>query len=710
MARFCFFPILLACLTAAGATNDTDFTVEEGPDWVAFDYLRDIEPGSALDFSSVVPTDAPAGRHGWLKAVGDHFEFEGLPGRSQRFYGINLCMSLNYPSHDEAETMITRFRRIGYNAIRIHHHDKGSVENSKDGLTLNAANMDRLDYLIATAVSNGLYVTTDLYVSRSVKWRQIGIDRDGFVNSQGYKTLTVLHEPAFRDWQTHASNFLFHVNAYTGRRYVDEPALALLVTVNENWMSVGWKHVKDVPECDPPYQRWKAGKIARYGDGFMSGSLKPSFDRLDPWKDNAATSLFFAEMEAAAHERRARWLREIGVKTPLSAGNHGPDNAPNQMVRARCYDYVDDHSYEDHPTYLNKVHRYQLPKKCANRDFLDPDAFNALSMNRKAFSRVAGKPFVSSEWNCCGPSEYRQVGGLYGGALFAAQDWGGVWRFAYAHNLKHLADQPREPGAFDVSADPIMVAQERQIAALYLRRDLGVLSARVNFVVDDAALTPPPDPSARNPLASVPAQPRRKENLMFAARVSCGTERLAGAENFRLFDYARSDRPVPFADGRDGGAVVTDFSNRVFAVATARTCGIAGATGTVRRAGALAARIVRARAAVSAIALDGRPLESSGRILVSHLTDAKGRGAQFTRTADGLIHRSSGDGTILLRNGEAEIALRAASGSWKAYALASTGARRFEVPVRFENGLLHFTARVRGTDGRAVMEYEIARD
>ncbi len=66
-----------------------------GADWVPLVPEPDIVPGSALDFSSLCGRDAPAGKHGRVVARGPHFEFEGMPGVPQRFYGVNLCFTAN---------------------------------------------------------------------------------------------------------------------------------------------------------------------------------------------------------------------------------------------------------------------------------------------------------------------------------------------------------------------------------------------------------------------------------------------------------------------------------------------------------------------------------------------------------------------------------------------------------------------------------------
>ena len=70
--------------------------ISAGKEWIPLDYCRDIEPGSALDFSGMGFADAPAGKYGWLKNAGGRFEFEKLPGKGQRFYGVNLVGTANF--------------------------------------------------------------------------------------------------------------------------------------------------------------------------------------------------------------------------------------------------------------------------------------------------------------------------------------------------------------------------------------------------------------------------------------------------------------------------------------------------------------------------------------------------------------------------------------------------------------------------------------
>ena len=86
-----------------------------GEDW--------IEPGSALDFSGVVPHHEPAGKFGRVVVVGDHFELEDRPGEEIRFCGANIVHNANIPDPESADRFAANLARLGYNAVRIHHHD-----------------------------------------------------------------------------------------------------------------------------------------------------------------------------------------------------------------------------------------------------------------------------------------------------------------------------------------------------------------------------------------------------------------------------------------------------------------------------------------------------------------------------------------------------------------------------------------------------------
>ena len=143
--------------------------------WVPFNPTAEVRVGSALDFSSVCGRVSPAGMHGRLMVAGDHFEFEKLRGIPQKFYGVNLCFSACYPkTEQDAETLAQRLAAVGYNAVRIHHHDRDLVYGSADGTHINPVQLDRIDRMFAVLKKAGFLISTDLYVSRNVPGREIG--------------------------------------------------------------------------------------------------------------------------------------------------------------------------------------------------------------------------------------------------------------------------------------------------------------------------------------------------------------------------------------------------------------------------------------------------------------------------------------------------------------------------------------------------------
>ena len=465
-------PMVVAALAASlFAAEKEPYVIKAGEDWIPISEHRDIIEGSALDLSGIATSGAPAGKYGWIRNVNGHFEFENLPGRPQRFFGVNLCFSANFPDHELADILVRRLRRLGYNAIRIHHHDAGTIGKNKDGVTLDPDAMDRLDYLVAAAIREGLYITTDLFVSRSsvVKWRDIGVDRDGCIYHEVFKALCAVHEPAFQNWAAYAKNFLEHENKYTGRRYKDEPALSLIALVNEGGFFMGWgSGTRKNPSVVASWRNWLRRK--RAADPSFAPGISDKMPPESCWSGKAHKyyEQWCAELETNMVSRMKTHLRSFGVKALLTNDNNGPHYVARHGM-AGDYDYIDDHFYVDHPTFPKQ--RWRLPSKCPNK--------NPLLGNKpivpidSKFPKVEGKPFTITEWNFAGPGRYRGIGGILTGAAAALRDIDGLWRFAYAHSCEGLLDEDvRTPGYFDLASDPLSLASERASLFLFMRGDI----------------------------------------------------------------------------------------------------------------------------------------------------------------------------------------------------------------------------------------------
>ncbi|MBQ6339177.1 MAG: hypothetical protein IJI36_08540, partial [Kiritimatiellae bacterium] len=149
-----------------------------------------------------------------------------------------------------------------------------------------------------------------------------------------------------------------------------------------------------------------------------------------------------------------------------------------------------------------------------------------------------------------------------------------------------------------------------------------------------------------------------------------------------------------------------DREKGAFTIDTPRTCGGFAPEGTII-AGPLVASLGGTAATVWASSLDGAPVASSRRILLTHLTDVQGEGAKFADPEKTILLRF-GKGS-LVRNGTARIARALADpAAYAVYELETSGKRLGTVSAEAKDGKLTFTAAVDGPHG-ARMLYEIAR-
>ncbi len=239
--------------------HDSELTLTAGRDWIPLKTMLDIEPGSALDFSNQNLAEAPAGKYGRVICRDDgQFVFENERNTPRRFYGVNFCFGAQYLTHEQADTVADRLARIGYNAVRIHHYEGLLTEGQADSTQLNEKRLEQLDYFLAALGKRGIYITTDLFVSRPIKFSDIGIDKPGFVPGDDFKIMVPVVPKAFENWKKFARALLEHVNPYTQKRYADDPALAWLSMINEGCFGNFTEGMKHFPEWKTLWNQWLA--------------------------------------------------------------------------------------------------------------------------------------------------------------------------------------------------------------------------------------------------------------------------------------------------------------------------------------------------------------------------------------------------------------------------------------------------------------------
>ena len=123
----------------------------------------------------------------------------------------------------------------------------------------------------------------------------------------------------------------------------------------------------------------------------------------------------------------------------------------------------------------------------------------------------------------------------------------------------------------------------------------------------------------------------------------------------------------------------------------------------------LAAKLKGARAAVWVTSLTDAPVASSKRLLLTHLTEMQTEGTLFADSRCDLMMRR-GNGPDLVRNGSAVIELAVEKpSSFKVFTLGSDGMRSVRIPTDVKDGVLTFSAEVRGSKNAQYL-YELVRE
>jgi len=692
-------------MTMRGIANllqNGSYVVQASDDWVPVRDTTAVKADSALDFSAAGWIDAPAGKHGCVIRKGDHFEFAGRPGVKQRFYGVNLCFSANYMSAADAEELATRLSRLGYNALRIHHYER-ELCDQKDGTTIRPEKMAELDNLLNACIRHGIYLTTDLFVSRDIPWRSCGIDRDGRVPMQEYKELVLFHEGAFRNYLDFSRQLLGHVNPGTGRRWADEPAFAFLALVNEgNPGNYGYGFMKNLPEAKTAWGKWLAAHKAKEPRTYANITDKVPDNCRENSPQNCAYSLFLADVEISFAKRMTAFIREE-IKSQVLLTDHSGWNNPIHYQLARThYDYVDDHFYVDHPEFLERS--WNLPSKCPNAN---PVCGSNIGFEAVARHRLLDRPFTLTEFNYSGPGQFRGVGGMMPGAQAALQEYDGIWRFAWSHSADGLLTS-RPISYFDVANDPLQRATERAVTMLYMRGDMKPLSGKHAVVLPEKALRIDfrcgPHPDVRDMWYGWFAR--------FGTLVAEAMPAEASSGGIFPEIYSRtSDDYRKWAEGRrpGDGQVVVNRKSRLFGVNTPRTVGFFAEAG-MRTIGPLAAKLDgKVPAAVWVSALDDLPVASSRRLLFTHVADVQDEGTVYADATKKVLLKW-GRLPHLMRRSAVEVTLKFVDTKpCKIYALSADGTRRAKVKVVQNGGEVSFVANTARDPAEATCHYEILR-
>lgn len=249
---------LLAAACALGLSALSASSAELFPFVLPWD---DASP-SVTNLSGLL--DKPAGAKGFVTARDGHL-FAGE--KRLRIFGVNMAFGGNFPTHADAEKVAARMAKFGINCVRFHHMDTATAPTGilqKDRRTLDSEALDRLDYFIAQLKKNGIYANLNLHVGNAYP------DMPKWEGGSGYfKGVDNFFPPMIEQQRNYARALLTHVNPFTGKAYIDEPAVALIEINNENGLVMEWNGgaFENLPD---PYaaelrKQWNEWLTKKYG-------------------------------------------------------------------------------------------------------------------------------------------------------------------------------------------------------------------------------------------------------------------------------------------------------------------------------------------------------------------------------------------------------------------------------------------------------------
>lgn len=664
---------------------------------------------SALDLSRFL--DAPAGKNGHVRVANGHFV--KADGSRLRLWGVNIASTSCFPPKDQAPKIAQDLARLGFNVARFHHLDADWGEciflrETNNTRVLDLTSFDKLDFFVSELKKRGIYSSFTMSVHRKFKegdevrdYKLLGIGKGAtFFNP---RLIELQHE--------FTRNFLTHKNPYTGNEYRYEPAVLSVEMVNENSLLEAWCQWRLVGRDDKPGETWSpipvsyGNELTEQYNAWLSKKRSPEqmtllraeaktdalIPRLTPAEFTNASHLrfhseaeFLCNVESNFFAGMKQLIRgDLGAKCLLlGSGDHNDGFAAYAHVRNMMqFDLVDGHGYWEHPD-IGKV------TKIKNTPMVNDPLESTFT--QFARSPVAGYPFTIAEVNHPFPHDYAAEGYVTLAAYALLHDWDGIIWFDWEQGRMAPKDVGiRRNGWFDVSQDPVKLAQLTAAGLMWHRRD--VAKAKETIVRKYS----PDEMVEAMRLVGWKHRPFFKTGFDLTTPLKHATRWEVALDNSAPSSSSQTptQRQAPGAIASDTGELHwlgADKKEGVVKITTPATHSLIGfASASGAQTPHLALNISNAFCAVTLTSLTSSDIASSSKLLLVATTGAaKNTGQRF-----------EADGKTLAEWGQGPIQIEPITGSLQLRGLSEARAAR-AVPLSPEGRMLEADAvALKGGDG-----------
>ncbi len=389
-----------------------------------------------------------------------------------RYWGTNITASALFTTpRDVVQQQAKRMAALGYNLVRIHHHDSawvnpnifGDRKTVTDTQTLSADSLDKLDWWIKSLKDEGISVWLDLHVGRPVfqddgiyGFNELAKGKDK-AEVKGFNYVNITIQQAMRRFN---EQYVTHRNRYTNIAYKDEPAIIGILITNENDITHHFGNAmlndKGVPLHNKLYMN--------AANSFSQQQKLPEQKTWRSWEPGPS-KIFLNDLEHRFDVDIINHLHNLGVKQPLATTNTWGNNPLFSLPALTTGDIIDAHAYGTPG---------QLEKSPIWSDHLG---------HWIAAAQVVGMPLTATEWNAGSfPAYDRHTLPLMIAAMASHQGWRALMHYAYSQEAPRNQGTPSNWHSYN---DPSLLPMLSAAGLMYRRGD--VREATTTYVYDPGA-------------------------------------------------------------------------------------------------------------------------------------------------------------------------------------------------------------------------------
>ena len=642
----------------------------ENRGWFAFEPGSDkFDAAGGFDLRSL--NEKVAGEGGFIAVKGSQF-IHSATGEPVRFWAVNG------PPHELKDRVQLRqlarlLAKYGVNMVRIH----GGLYD--DNGTFQPEEVERRLTVVEAMKEEGIYSHLSIYFPLWLNPKPDNPWLKGYNGQQHPFAALYFNQDFQQQYQGWWKAMLLTPNKTTGKRLIDEPALAGVEIINEDSYFFWTFNTDAVP--DPQLQiietqfaawltreygsleaalaRWQGLKTPRDNPAAGRIGFRPLWNMFnEKTPRDKDTARFLLESQRDFYAQTSKFLRGLGFQGVITCSNWYTASpqvfGPLEKYSYTVGDFIDRHGYfgcnhkgdnaawsiRNGHTYSDRsALRFEAEEPGKPQQFVHPVMDPSYD----------GKPSMVSETTFTRPNRYRSEAPLFYSVYGALQDTDAVVHFALDSQAWTV-----KPGFFMqpwTLMSPAMLGQFPAAALIY-RKGLiaaGEMLAELDLSVrdlTDLAGTPLPQDASFDELRlkDVPQGLEIKPGNVIDPLVH-----FAGRTNVRFSERGGPAKLVdlrPYVNRRESWVMSStrqlklDFGKGVLYVNAPAAQGVSGA---LRAAGPLSLRDVAIRSEMElghivAVGLDGQPLADSRRILLQVMSEEKNAGFR-TQAAEGNLRR-----------------------------------------------------------------------